>query len=152
MGLLNPGPKMRGVKFSQSGRRDAGKQNALSLLSLLLRRLSRRKGKRWRNLERKRISSARALTLSKGPTEKLRQRGALTRIRRKASKRVDFGGCVTPQSPRKVHKLKDLSRAVAMNAGAVARGAGDTAEISHARGSNFPRSQLLNGRTRGRRF
>ena len=42
MGLLNSGPKMRGVKFSQSGR-DAGKQNALSLLlspSPLLLRLS----------------------------------------------------------------------------------------------------------------
>ena len=26
MGLLNSGPKMRGVKFSQSGRRDAGRE------------------------------------------------------------------------------------------------------------------------------
>ena len=36
MGLLNSGPKMRGVKFSQSGGRDAGRETKRPL-SLLLR-------------------------------------------------------------------------------------------------------------------
>ena len=42
MGLLNSGPKMRGVKFSQSGGLDAGRETKrpLSSLLLLLRRLS----------------------------------------------------------------------------------------------------------------
>ena len=39
---------------------------------------------------------------------------------------------------------------MSMNVGGVAKkGGSDTAEISHASGSNFPRSQPLNGQQRG---
>ena len=58
-----------------------------------------------------------------------------------------------PELILQVHKPTDVSRTLLMNVGAVRSlgcQRGDTAEISHASGSNFPRSQPLNGLRSGR--